>query len=128
MSEERLMILKMVKDGDITVEEAAKLLETIEKTNVLKEQKEDNEEEANKGQGKFFRLKITDEASGKVKAKIRIPLNMMGIGAKFGAHFAPQIEGLENEKLMQAVKNGEVGKIIDVFDEEDGEHVEIYIE
>jgi hypothetical protein len=29
---------------------------------------------------------------------------------------------------MKAVRDGEVGKILDVFDDEDNEHVEIYIE
>ena len=32
MSDERIMILKMLEDGKITADEAAKLLETLEKT------------------------------------------------------------------------------------------------
>ncbi len=51
----------------------------------------------------------------------------MGIGMWFGAHYAPQIERLESEQLLDAIRKGQVGKIIDVFDD-DGEHVEIYIE
>jgi hypothetical protein len=53
---------------------------------------------------------------------------MMGAGAKFGAHFAPQIEGIKEEDIMKLVRSGEVGKVLDVFDDEDGEHVEIFIE
>jgi len=30
--------------------------------------------------------------------------------------------------VMQAIRSGMTGKIIDVMDEEDGEHVEIYVE
>jgi hypothetical protein len=30
--------------------------------------------------------------------------------------------------VMQAVRSGMTGKIIDVIDDEDGEHVEIYVE
>jgi hypothetical protein len=30
--------------------------------------------------------------------------------------------------VMEAVRSGIMGKIIDVTDEEDGEHVEIYVE
>ncbi len=121
----------MLKDGKITADEAARLLETIEKVkpkSVAQEDDDGDDSESYKGQGKFFRVKITDGTSGKIRANIRIPLNVMGIGAKFGAHFAPQIEGIENEDLMRAVRSGEVGKILDVFDDGDNEHVEIFIE
>jgi hypothetical protein len=129
MSEdERMMVLKLLKDGKITADEAAKLLETIEKTDPKKKKAQVEEPEEIKGQGKFFRVKITDATNGKIRANIRIPLSVMGAGAKFGAHFAPQINGIESEDLMKAVRDGEVGKILDVFDDEDNEHVEIYIE
>lgn len=129
MSEdERMMVLKLLKDGKITADEAAKLLETIDKTDPKKKKAQVEEYEEIKGQGKFFRVKITDATNGKIRANIRIPLSVMGAGAKFGAHFAPQINGIESEDLMKAVRDGEVGKILDVFDDEDNEHVEIYIE
>jgi len=129
MSEdERMMVLKLLKDGKITADEAAKLLETIDKTDPKKKKAQVEEPEEIKGQGKFFRVKITDATNGKIRANIRIPLSVMGAGAKFGAHFAPQINGIESEDLMKAVRDGEVGKILDVFDDEDNEHVEIYIE
>lgn len=57
-----------------------------------------------------------------------MPLSVMGIGMKFGAHFAPQIDGVESEQLMDAIRNGQKGKIIDVYDDDEGEHVEIFIE
>lgn len=123
-----MMVLKLLKDGKITADEAAKLLETIDKTDPKKKKAQVEEYEEIKGQGKFFRVKITDATNGKIRANIRIPLSVMGAGAKFGAHFAPQINGIESEDLMKAVRDGEVGKILDVFDDEDNEHVEIYIE
>ena len=129
MSEdERMMVLKLLKDGKITADEAAKLLETIGLTDPKRKKAQVDEPEEIKGQGKFFRVKITDASNGKIRANIRIPLSVMGAGAKFGAHFAPQINGIESEDLMKAVRDGEVGKILDVFDDEDNEHVEIYIE
>lgn len=126
MKEERIMILEMLEKGKISADDAAKLLETLERNKSKPE--EENGAESVKGQGKFFRVTITDTDSGKTRANIRIPLSVIGIGAKFGASFAPQIEGLDSEDLLQAVRSGEVGKIIDVFDDEDGEHVEVYIE
>ncbi len=125
MSNERIMILEMLEDGKITADEAAKLLETLEKT---KSNSKKKNSEKSKTRGKYFRIRITDTKTGKTRANIRMPLSVVDAGEKFGAHFAPKIDGIENEDLMQAFRSGEVGKIIDVFDEEDGEHVEIYVE
>ena len=47
---------------------------------------------------------------------------------KIGAHFAPEDEGVDMANVMEALRSGMTGKIIDVTDDEDGEHVEIYVE
>lgn len=127
MNEEKMMILKMVQDGKISANEAAILLESLDSGSKKKEDKKQSDE-SRKTEGKFFRVSITDTTTGKSRANIRMPLSVMGIGMRFGAHFAPQIDGVESEQLMDAIRNGQVGKIIDVFDDDDGEHVEIYIE
>jgi hypothetical protein len=126
MNEEKMMILKMLQDGKISADEAAKLLESLESGS--KKDGKKQPEEPRKGEGKFFRVSITDIPTGKMRANIRMPLSVMGIGMKFGAHFAPQIDGVDSNQLMDAIRNGQVGKIIDVYDDDDGEHVEIFIE
>jgi hypothetical protein len=127
MNEEKMMILKMLQEGKITADEAAKLLESLDSGSRKNEEKKQSDE-PHKGEGKFFRVSITDTATGRSRANIRLPISVMGIGKRFGAHFAPQIDGVESEQLMDAIRNGQVGKILDVFDDDDGEHVEIYIE
>lgn len=127
MNEEKMMILKMLQEGKISANEAAILLESLDSGSKKKEYKK-QPDESHKTEGKFFRVSITDTTTGKSRANIRMPLSVMGIGMRFGAHFAPQIDGVESEQLMDAIRNGEVGKIIDVYDDDDGEHVEIYIE
>ena len=127
MNEERMMILKMLQGGEISADEAAKLLETLEKSQSKTGDKETSAEPA-KGQGKYLRVRVSEIFSGKVITNIRVPISMIGIGAKFGAHFTPHIHGIESEELMRAVLDGEVGEIVDVIDDEDGEHVEVFIE
>jgi hypothetical protein len=127
MNEERMMILKMLQEGKISADEAAKLLESLESSGKKKEENKPAEE-SQKGEGKFFRVSITNTVTGRSRANIRMPLSVMGIGMKFGAHFAPQIDGVESEQLMDAIRNGQKGKIIDVYDDDEGEHVEIFIE
>lgn len=122
-----MMILKMLQEGKISAEEAAKLLESVD-AGVNKSEKTAESVDFRKGQGKYFRVMITDTDTGKSRVNLRIPLSVLGIGVKFGAQFAPQIGGIEQEQIMDAINSGQVGKILDVFDNEDGEHVEIFIE
>ena len=70
----------------------------------------------------------TDGSSGRSKASVQIPLALVDAGLKIGAHFAPEVEGVDMSNVMEAMRSGVTGKIIDVTDDEDGEHVEIYIE
>ena len=45
-----------------------------------------------------------------------------------GAHFSPEAQGLDKEELMNLIRSGEIGKIVDVYDDKDGEHVEVFLE
>jgi hypothetical protein len=52
----------------------------------------------------------------------------MDAGMKIGAHFAPEVEGVDMTRVLDAVRAGASGKIIDVTDDTDGEHVEIFVD
>ncbi|NTU54770.1 MAG: hypothetical protein HGA79_00795, partial [Anaerolineales bacterium] len=80
------------------------------------------------GAAKWLRIRVTDTRSGRSKASVQIPLALVDAGLKIGAHFAPEVEGVDMSNVMEAMRSGMTGKIIDVTDDEDGEHVEIYIE
>ena len=119
-SEERMKILKMIEEGKLSAEEGAKLLAAI-------------------GSGgrpgglaasgaKWLRVRVTDVNSGRSKATVQIPISLLDAGMKIGAHFAPEIDGVNMDQLMEALRTGMTGKIIDVTDDVDGEHVEIFVE
>ncbi|MGD0876531.1 MAG: hypothetical protein ABSA01_00105 [Anaerolineales bacterium] len=119
--EERMKILKMIDEGKVSVEEGAKLLSALA-----------NAGHATGGLGtsgaKWLRVRVTDVVSGRSKATVQIPISLMEAGMKIGAHFAPEIDGVNMDQLMEALRLGTTGKIIDVVDDEDGEHVEIFVE
>src|SRR5688572_10171431 len=126
-SEERMKILKMIEEGKISADEGSKLLAALS--------------DSRRGipptpprppgmgsSARWLRIRVTDTRTGRSKASVQIPLALVDAGMKIGAHFAPEVEGVDMSNVMQAVRSGVTGKIIDVTDEEDGEHVEIYVE
>ena len=80
------------------------------------------------GAGHLLRIRVTDIASGRSKASVQIPLGLIDAGMKIGAHFVPEVEGVDMSAVMDALRAGVTGKIIDVTDDEDGEHVEIFVD
>lgn len=128
-SEERLKVLKMVQDGKITPEMAAELLKALDAS----AKKTAHEEPANtvfpgRDGGKFFRVRVTDTDTGRTRVNVRLPLGMVNAGVRMGMRFSPEVEGLDAAKLAEALARGETGQIMDIYDDEDGEHIEVYIE
>ena len=132
-TEERVKILQMVQDGKITAEEGAQLLEALEGSVRAGTPPEPYPSSTPTlpslgRKPQWFRVRVTDAVTGKPRVNVRLPIGMVGIGLKMGSRFAPEMEGLDTNELMQMIQSGEIGQIVDVSDEEDGEHVEVFLE
>ncbi len=123
-TEERMKILTMIREGKITAEEGAKLL------SALGESQKPSRSIGTRASGepRWFRVRVTDLVSGKTKVSVNIPFGLMEWGLQIGAQFAPEVADLDFEQLKEMLQSGVEGKVVDVIDEEDGEHVEIFIE
>ena len=77
---------------------------------------------------RWFHLVVTDVQNGKKRVDLRLPVNLFSAGVKMGAKFAPQVEGLDTEQLLSHLRSGETGKMIEVTKNEDGEHIEVFLE
>jgi hypothetical protein len=119
-----MKILKMIQEGKITAEEGAKLLAALRESRGVKA-RPGGVPVTNKG---WLRVRVTDMASGRTKVNVNLPLGLMDAGLRIGAQYAPELQGLDLNQLISEVRSGASGKIIDVIDQEDGEHVEIFIE
>ena len=126
--EERMKILKMIEEGKISAEDGAKLLAALAEGSRGPRDPGMPGTPGRPGAARFLRIRVTDIGSGRSKASVQIPLALVDAGMKIGAHFAPEVEGVDMSNVMDAMRSGVTGKIIDVVDDEDGEHVEIYIE
>ncbi|ADY56996.1 hypothetical protein Sgly_2723 [Syntrophobotulus glycolicus DSM 8271] len=125
-NEEKMQILKMVEEGKITASEGLELMEALEKgANAA------GSPEKTKNM-KWLRIDVKAE-NDKTKAKVNIPLSLIDVGLRIGTKFAPELKeaGLEKidiEEIVQAIKDGAEGKIVEV-DAEDGKtRVEVYVE
>lgn len=120
-TEERMKILKMIEEGKVSAEEGVKLLSALASANRPTSG-------LSASGAKWLRVRVTEVNTGRSKATVQIPISLMEAGMKIGAHFAPEIDGVNMDQLMEALRTGITGKIIDVTDDEDGEHVEIFVE
>jgi hypothetical protein len=73
-------------------------------------------------------VRVTDVASGKTRVNVNLPMSLVNVGLKMSARFAPELDQEQMNVIAEALKAGSLGKVIDVVDEEDGEHVEVFIE
>ncbi len=130
-SEERIKVLRLVQEGKLTAEEGLKLLEALSEVKPKSAARPAASEPAptQPGQGaRWFRVRVTDTNTGRVRVNIRLPVSVVTAGFKLGARFSPEVEGLDMQVLMDSIRQGETGQIVDVFDEKDGEHVEVFLE
>ncbi len=78
---------------------------------------------------RWLRVRVTDLRTGKSKANVKVPASLADFGLKMAAKFAPAgCEDLDMNQLIAAMENGGEGKMVDVEDEEKGEHVEVFVE
>jgi len=129
LTEERMQILRLLEQGTITADDAAKLLAALE-AGEKKNRAGDAAQKSAGGGGtaRWLRVRVTDQGSGKRKVNINLPMGLVNVAMKMGAKFAPEIEGLDMEEIIEAIQSGAQGKVIDIEDDEDNERVEIFVE
>ena len=122
--DERTKILKLVEDGRISASEAASLLSALN----VDRRKDVSVRQPKSSDARWFRIKITDLVTGRAKTTVNIPMSLMDWGLRIGAQFSPEVADVDLDEISEILRSGANGKIVEVIDEEDGEHVEIYVE
>jgi hypothetical protein len=120
-SEERIKILQMIAEGKISPDDGAKLLEALNRGAGRGPMRPLNVDEDNR----YLRVRVTDTFTGKAKVSMNLPLTLVDAGIGIASNYIPSVA---NADLMNAIRKGLTGKVIDVIDEEDGDHVEVFIE
>lgn len=123
VSEERLQILEMVEDGKINASEAMELLAALERN---------SQEIIPKKDVKWLKVRVKT-MEDQPKVTVNIPISLVNVGLKLAKTYDPKLKesGLEKiniDEILEAVKNGAEGKIVDVIDEENQTKVKVYVE
>ena len=124
-AEERMQILNMVAEGKISAEEGASLLAALEPA---PGKKDTRPMAGGSSEPRWFRVRVSDLDTGRNKVNVNLPMSLVDVGTRMGARFAPELEDMDLHEIVEQVKSGAQGKIIEVEDTESGERVEIYVE
>jgi hypothetical protein len=123
-TEERMQILNMVAEGKITADEGARLLSALESGR----KKEATRKMGQPSTPRWFRVRVIDLETGKDKVNVNLPMSLVDVGTRMGARFAPELEDMDFNEIIEQIRSGAQGKIIEVEDVDAGERVEIYVE
>lgn len=140
-SEKRQEILRLLAEGKIDATEAAELLSTTDRPEpeatadpgAVKITKADlsasaSSSEVSASDGPtWLHVRVSDLTTGKGKVTVNIPLRLLKAGLTIGSRFAPELQGMEWSDITTMLES-EKGVLVDVQDDEDGEHVQIYVD
>ena len=126
MSEEKRMILEMVKEGKISVEEAEQLLEKANPGESLAgtpRVKKPNSK-------RFLRVRVTEE--DKVKANVNIPIALAEVGLNLIPKDKLKVDGkqINMDQILKLIEEGTEGELVNIDAEDEGKNykVNIYID
>ena len=123
-SNERTEILRLVETGKLSAAEGIQLLNTLDKAprQVASPQQSVN------ARSRWLRIRVTNLATQAPKVNVNLPLGLVNAGLRIGQHFAPELNGINWDSLLDEIQQGANGKLVEVEDQDDNERVEIFVD
>jgi len=116
---ERERVLRLLAEGKITVEQAARLLDALDKT------------ATGEPRNRHLKIRVQKQGSDRPKVNITLPIGLVKLGMGFvpdSAKAKLEDKEIDLAAVAEALARGVTGKLVDVEDEENGEHVEVWVE
>ena len=120
--EDRIRVLKMIEEGKVSAAEGIRLLE--QDGTDAQTPTEDNSAAG----PRWLRVMVTDTNTKKARVNVRIPVSLMNAGANLGARLTTEVESLNMDQISEMIRAGYIGPVLDVTDDEEDEHVQIFLE
>jgi hypothetical protein len=121
--EERLEILRLLEAGNITVDEAATLLDALDRAHLPPH---NGSAPLRGAEPRQIRIRVTDSTTGKAMVNLAFPLGLIKSGLDIAGQFVPEYLP-KVEAIREAVTAGFRGSLLDI-DNDGGERVEIIVE
>lgn len=125
---DRAQVLEMLATGKITPEQGIELLSALPSPAAEDRPQAAATPAADGRKPRWLHVRVTDLASGRQKVNLTIPMGLVKLGLQIGSRFAPEVAQLNPDDIMHALHDAVAGPLVDVQDEEDGEHVEIFVD
>lgn len=114
---DRVQVLKMIEAGQLTAAEGIRRLNEVEPAARPAELS-----------GRWLRIRVTDRATQRPKVSVNLPLAWLTVGLHIGSRYAPELTRLDVSEIVEVLRSGADGRIVEVEDEEDGERVEVFVD
>jgi len=118
---DRTEILRMVESGKLSATEGIQLLNSIDKAPRPTLPPVDTK-------GRWLRIRVTNLATQAPRVNVNLPLGVVNAGLRIGQRYAPELQGVDWDNLLNEIRQGANGKLVDVEDLDDNQHVEIFVD
>jgi hypothetical protein len=125
-SEERLIVLKMIEEGKVSVEDGANLLSSLEGSPARRSPRP--RPPAAPRDLRMLRVMVNEGRSRKLKVNVVLPMVLVDAGLNIASNYIDEDTEEHAAALIEAIRSGTTGKVLDYVAEDDGEHVQVFIE
>lgn len=112
---DRTSVLEQLSSGKISAAQAADLLGSPKPA-------------APANSNRRLRVRVSNIESGRDRVNVNVPMNLVEAGLKLGARYEPKVADFDLQEILDAVRSGAEGKVVEVENWESGERVEIFID
>lgn len=123
MSEEKRIILEMLKEGKISVEQAEQLL-----AKANPDESFDNSPAVKKPNSKkFLRVRVTEDDN--VKANVNIPIALAEVGLNLIPKDKLKVDGkqINMDQILKLIEEGTEGELVNIDAEDEGKNYKVNI-
>lgn len=121
--EERLEILRLLEAGTITADEAATLLEALDRA--TQPPSSNGSAPPRSPESRQVRIRVTDSTNGRMVVNLAFPMGLIKSGLDIAGQFVPEYLP-KAEAIRESVSSGFRGSLVDVDD--GGQRLEIIVE
>jgi hypothetical protein len=126
MTSPNAQILNLLADGQISPEEAAARMRG-EPASSAAPAGAAPQAPASLG-NRWLHIRVTDVHTGRPRVNVNLPLTWVALGLQLGSRHVAQLNGVDLGDLLDQIRAGANGRLIEVEDLDDGERVEIFVD